>query len=87
MAVVFLIINAVTFVVFAADKLFAKTGTYRISEKTLLLFSVFGGALGGIAAMQLCRHKTRKPIFKFGLPVMVVIHFLIFTVLVKGELI
>jgi len=69
-----LLINLITFCIFAIDKVKAMSGTWRISEKTLLGISLVGGALGGMLAMELCRHKTRKPLFRYGLPMMIVIH-------------
>ena len=52
-------ISLVTFILYALDKIKAKLKTRRIPEKTLLLFSIFGGGAGGALAMLLCRHKTR----------------------------
>ena len=42
------------------DKIKAVRGSYRISEATLLLFSFFFGALGGLFSMYVIRHKNRK---------------------------
>ena len=49
----------ITFILYGVDKAKAKSGAYRISEKVLLTFSFFGGAIGGIFAMTLFRHKTK----------------------------
>ena len=49
----------ITFSLYGTDKQKARTGEWRISEKTLLLCSLFGGAVGGFLAMQLFRHKTK----------------------------
>lgn len=76
-----LLINLITFCTFAVDKFQAISDGWRISERTLLGVSVLGGATGGWIAMQVCRHKTRKPIFKYGLPMMVAIHIAILTIL------
>lgn len=76
-----LLINIITFCAFAIDKFQAISNGWRISEKTLLGFSLLGGAAGGWIAMQICRHKTRKPTFKYGLPVMVAIHIAILSIL------
>ena len=43
----------------ALDKLAAVRATARVPEVTLLLLSLAGGALGGLGAMLLLRHKTR----------------------------
>ena len=54
-----LALSLITFIAYAADKRRAKRGTWRVPEKTLLLLSFAGGALGGFLAMRLCHHKTR----------------------------
>lgn len=60
-----IIINIFTFVIYGVDKFFAVKHYYRISEKLLYLFSIFGGALGALCGMFCFRHKTLK--FKFYL--------------------
>ena len=52
-------VSLITFFLYAIDKLKAKLGAWRISEKALLAGSLFGGAVGGYLAMLLFRHKTR----------------------------
>ena len=56
---IFAILSLLAFILYASDKRRARLGLWRISEKTLLLTSFLGGALGGLAAMQLFRHKTK----------------------------
>lgn len=62
------VVNVVTFVGFCIDKRRAIRGGYRVPERTLLVLSFAGGALGGLVAMRLVRHKTRKWYFAWGLP-------------------
>jgi uncharacterized membrane protein YsdA (DUF1294 family) len=50
---------------YAKDKKYAIKGKRRISEKELLGFSFFGGAIGGYLAMYCKRHKTKKWYFHF----------------------
>lgn len=57
--IAFAAISLVTFCLYGADKSKAKRGAWRIPEKTLLLCSFLGGALGGSIAMSLFRHKTK----------------------------
>ncbi|MBQ8341905.1 MAG: DUF1294 domain-containing protein [Clostridia bacterium] len=57
--IAFAAISLVTFCLYGADKSKAKRGAWRIPEKTLLLCSFFGGAVGGSLAMSLFRHKTK----------------------------
>lgn len=52
------------------DKRKAKQGKWRISEKTLFLVALLGGALGSTIGMHLFHHKTRHWYFKFGFPML-----------------
>jgi uncharacterized membrane protein YsdA (DUF1294 family) len=58
------VISTVTFTLYGSDKARARRGAWRIPERTLLLFSFFGGAIGGLFGMALFRHKTRHLYFK-----------------------
>lgn len=62
--------SLVLYILMGADKLRAKQGRRRISEKCLFLFAVFGGAVGGFAAMNAFRHKTKHWYFAVGFPVL-----------------
>ena len=55
----FALMSVITGCMYAADKNKAKKGARRTPEKVLLLMSFLGGAVGGFAAMQLVRHKTK----------------------------
>ena len=68
-----LIINIITVFLFLIDKIKAKTNTFRISEKTLLLFSFFGGAIGGLFGMVVFNHKISKPKFLIFIPLFILI--------------
>lgn len=72
-----LVVNVITFMLFAIDKWKAKRNRWRIPEKMLLGFSFFGGAIGGLIGMRLCHHKTQKKRFSLGIPMMIVLHFLV----------
>ena len=63
-------INLFTFFLFYLDKRRARRGAWRIPEKMLLGICAAGGAAGGLLAMHDAHHKTRKPAFKFGVPVL-----------------
>ena len=66
-------LSVITFIVFAYDKMCATKGLWRIPESVLLFLSAVGGAMGGILAMCICRHKTQKPAFVNGLPAFIVL--------------
>jgi len=63
-----LLINVIAFLATVADKNFAKKKKRRISEKSLFVIALFGGALGMFVAMKSVRHKTRHKSFMIGLP-------------------
>lgn len=77
-----IVINIVTWIAFGLDKWKAKSGKWRIPERTLLLLALIGGSLGALAGMIMFRHKTRKAKFFISVPVMFVVHCVIVTVLV-----
>ena len=73
-----LIINVITFVVYGLDKLFAIKHKRRIRIITLLVLAFIGGELGGLLAMNIFHHKTNKKCFTIGLPLMLVMHMIIY---------
>ena len=79
-----IVINIVTWIAFGLDKWKAKTGKWRIPERTLLLLALIGGSLGALAGMIMFRHKTRKAKFFISVPVMFVLHCVIVAVLLIG---
>lgn len=59
-AIIFVaMMSIVTALLYAIDKYKAVRGDRRIPEATLLMFSLFGGGIGGFIAMMMTRHKTR----------------------------
>lgn len=71
------LINIVLFVLFGRDKAAAQRGARRTPETTLLALAVLGGSLGGFLGMLLFRHKTRKPAFRIGLPLILIVQLLL----------
>lgn len=64
------VINVITFAAFGLDKRKAKKRKFRIRESVLLGLALIGGSLGALAGMFLFHHKTRKPAFRIGIPVL-----------------
>lgn len=77
-------INAITFALFCLDKARAIRGTWRIPEKVLLGCSAVGGAAGGLLGMRVAHHKTRKPLFYLGVPVMLIVQAALLAWLMQG---
>ena len=67
-----LIINAVAFLAMGIDKYKAKKGHWRTKEKTLFMLVALGGGVGGILGMYTFRHKTKKPRFYIGFPMILI---------------
>lgn len=65
------IINLVTFVAFAIDKMNAIGHRSRIRIVTLLGLAFIGGSLGGLLVMYLLHHKTTKDYFTVGIPLII----------------
>lgn len=79
-----LLINAVGFVFMLVDKRRAQKNLWRISESTLLTVAILGGSIGSYAGMKVFRHKTRKPKFSIGIPVIILLQAVVWAVLSKG---
>ena len=73
----FILINIITFIVYADDKRRARRGLWRTSESTLVLLAVAGGSVGAVLAMLLLRHKTRHTRFVICIPTIFVVQILI----------
>ena len=67
------VINIITFTVFGIDKLKAVKNKWRVPEKVLFLLSLLGGSLGGLTGMYTFRHKTKKNVFRFGIPLILIV--------------
>ena len=59
------------------DKKKAKRGRWRIKESTLLFLALIGGSIGEIIGMHVFHHKTQKPKFFIGVPVIIVLQILL----------
>lgn len=70
-------INAAGFLIMLADKEKAKKHLWRIPEATLLTVAALGGSIGSLAGMKVFHHKTKKPKFYIGIPVILVLQILL----------
>lgn len=78
LGVVYVFMSLVTFGAFLLDKRKAQKGRWRIKERTLISLSMCFGWPGAMLGMKLARHKTQKPLFKFGIPAIAVLHVAVF---------
>ena len=72
-----IVINLIAFFARYLDKRKAKYGKWRIPEQTLLILAIIGGSIGGIAGMYTFRHKTQKPRFSVGFPVILILQIIL----------
>lgn len=81
------VINFVTLIAFALDKIAAIEDKTRIRIVTLLGLAFIGGSIGGLIAMYVFRHKTRKDYFMIGVPLIIIMQIVVFFYLMNMRLI
>lgn len=75
-------VNLGGFIAFGIDKKRSIRSKWRIPETTLMTFALMGGSIGCLLGMKVFRHKTLKPLFSIGIPVILLIQVLIIVVIV-----
>ena len=73
----YFVINLIGFTLMGVDKKRAIRGAWRISEASLILTALLGGALGCTLGMKHFRHKTKHWYFKYGMPAIFLMQFFI----------
>lgn len=68
----FIVWNILVASIYGIDKNKAQRGAWRIPEKTLLLLAFIGGGIGAFCGMHIFHHKTKKNLFKIGVPLCIV---------------
>lgn len=76
-AVYLFVINLAGFLIMAFDKNKARRNKWRVPEAALFLFAIFGGSIGCLLGMRVFHHKTQKPRFYIGIPVILGIQLLV----------
>ena len=65
-------VNILLCALMGTDKLLAKMQKRRIPEKTLFLFTLLGGGIGGTLGMYVFHHKTRHWYFAVFFPLIAI---------------
>jgi hypothetical protein len=73
----FITVNVLGLVLFGIDKWKAKHDKWRISEATLLSVTAIGGSIGAWVGMKVWYHKTMHKKFKYGIPLVMVLQFVL----------
>ena len=74
LAIIFLILNLITYTMVYYDKRKAKRGEWRVPEKRFFGLAILGGAIGVFVGMRSFRHKTKHPTFVYGIPFLIFIN-------------
>ncbi len=61
-----ILMSIIAFIAMGVDKRKAKQHKHRISEKTLWILALVGGAIGSYLGMIFFRHKTKHLNFRIG---------------------
>ena len=81
-----LTINAVGVMIMLADKRCAQKKLWRIPEATLFTAAILGGSVGILLGMRLFHHKTRKPKFYIGIPLILMLQLSLAAILLWSAL-
>ena len=69
----FFVMNLLGLSAMVIDKIRAMERRFRIPESVLFILAILGGSAGCIAGMIIFRHKKRKPQFRYGLPLILIL--------------
>jgi len=78
----FMIINLAGYVIMAVDKRKSVRNKWRVKEKTLFAISLVGGALGMMLGMRSFHHKTKKTMFRIGIPILIILNMAVYIYLI-----
>ena len=71
-------INIVAFFLYGIDKWKSRHNKWRITEARLITIALLGGSVGAFLGMKLWHHKTQHAKFRYGLPLILILHIAIF---------
>ena len=77
LAIYLIVINITAFALMGIDKKRARNKEWRISEAALFTTALLFGSLGSNIGMRYFRHKTKHWYCKFGMPMILLIQFVL----------
>ena len=81
-----ILVNLFAFILYGIDKDKSRKKLWRISERTLLGIAAIGGSLGALIGMRVFHHKTKHWYFRFGLPLILILHLAAFFLLFQRKI-
>ena len=79
-------VNIVGFALMGLDKWKAVRRNWRIPESTLFIIAIIGGSVGSIIGMYTFHHKTRRWLFAYGMPAILVVQIIIFILIMNSPI-
>lgn len=67
------------------DKRRAERKLWRIPEGVLMTVAAIGGSFGVLVGMNAFHHKTKKPLFSIGVPLLMAVHLWLVLILLKSR--
>jgi uncharacterized membrane protein YsdA (DUF1294 family)/cold shock CspA family protein len=83
---IYLVVGALSAMLYASDKKSAEAGAWRTAETTLHAVDLAGGIIGGLLAQHIFRHKTAKGSFVIATAVIAAAHLVLIVALAVGSL-
>ncbi|MBB5172698.1 DUF1294 domain-containing protein [Texcoconibacillus texcoconensis] len=71
--VIWSFLNLFSLYIMMKDKKRSQKNQWRVKEKTLWYCALLGGSIGVYIGMKIFRHKSQKPIFRYGIPLLIVV--------------
>lgn len=81
----FATLNIGSFIYFGLDKRKAQKNQHRITERKLLIMTLFGGTIGSILGMLLFNHKIAKKSFVIKILLIIIIQILILYLIYNND--
>ena len=73
-----ILLNLITFFAMYKDKQNAINNKWRVSEKAFLTAALAGGSIGILIGMYTFHHKTKKNLFKVGMPLIIILQIFLY---------
>ncbi len=77
MLMYFILISLLSIIVTIIDKINSINRKWRVSERSLLLLAIIGGAVAMYSVMRIIRHKTLHNKFMLGLPIIIILQIIL----------
>lgn len=69
-------ISVISIITTISDKRKAIRGKFRVPDKTLIFLAALGGSAAMFVTMRIIRHKTSRPKFMIGIPIIFILQIL-----------